>query len=271
MQIQKPSYLSFCLYFCKYKKQDTHQMKLIIKTISICALLIIGFNSVTAQTNYKPIIYNAYINGDMSKWAQIIATIEKQNPQSTDAKLELISYYYGYTAFLIGTKNYETAAKYLERGDKHIDEILKTSPKNATAHAFKGSFIGFRIGLSKFKAIALGAESNRHVKLALEIDPQNIQGTVDLANSLYHTPKLFGGDKKEALKLFRKAMLLVEKSGHTQNNWFYLNILTLTAQTYESLEQYQQSKAQYEKILRFEPDYKWVKNELYPALLKKMK
>ena len=239
--------------------------------ISIFTSLLIVCQLANAQSDYKPIIYNAYINGNMTKWGSVIAAIEKQNPQTTDAKLELISYYYGYTAFLIGRKKNETAAKYLERGDKHIDEVLKSSPKNATAHAFKGSFIGFRIGLSKFKAIALGSESNRHVKMALEIDPQNIQGIVDNANSLYHTPKLFGGNKKEALQLFRKAMLLVEKSGNTHNNWFYLNILTLTAQTYESLEQYSQAKAQYEKILRFEPEYKWVKNELYPALLNKMK
>lgn len=247
-------------------------MKQYIKAlISTCTLILISYTLANAQTNYKPTIYNAYINGDMAKWSAIIAAIEKQNPKTTDAKLELISYYYGYTAFLIGTKKHETAAKYLEKGDKHIDEVLKTTPNNATAHAFKGSFIGFRIGMSKFKAISLGPESNRHLKKSLEIDPQNIQGTVDQANALYHTPKLFGGDKKEALQLYRKAMQLIEKSGNTRGNWFYLNILTLTAQAHESLEQLPQAKAQYEKILRFEPEYKWVKNELLPALLKKMK
>ena len=173
------------------------------------SLLILG-SMANAQSNYKPIIYNAYINGDMTKWGSVIAAIEKHNPQTTDAKLELISYYYGYTAFLIGTKKYETAAKYLERGDKHIDEVLKSSPKNATAHAFKGSFIGFRIGLSKFKAIALGPESNRHVKMALEIDPQNIQGIVDNANSLYHTPNSLVEIKKKPCYCFAKQCYLLK-------------------------------------------------------------
>ena len=71
--------------------------------ISIFTLLITLCSLTNAQSNYKPIIYNAYINGDMAKWGSVIAAIEKQNPQTTDAKLELISYYYGYTAFLIGT------------------------------------------------------------------------------------------------------------------------------------------------------------------------
>jgi tetratricopeptide (TPR) repeat protein len=47
-------------------------------------------------------------------------------------------------------------------------------------------------------------------------------------------------------------------------------VLTLLARNYESLEQYEQAKQTYEKILHFEPDYKWVKNELYPALKAKL-
>ena len=223
-----------------------------------------------AESAYKPIIYTAYINGDMNKWASVIYTIEKQNPATIEGKLELISYYYGYTGFLIGTKKYELAQKNIEAGERHINEVLKLSPRNATAYAFKGSFLGFRIGLSKFKAISLGPESNRYISKACELDPRNIQGIVDKANALYHTPKLFGGNKTEALLLFQNAIKLIENEKLTDRNWFYLNVLTLTAQAHASLGELSKAKAIYEKVIRFEPDYKWVKNELYPELLKKM-
>lgn len=223
-----------------------------------------------AESTYKSIIYTAYINGDMNKWASMIYTIEKQNPATVDGKLELISYYYGYTGFLIGTKKYDLAQRSIDAGERHINEVLKLSPRNATAYAFKGSFLGFRIGLSKFKAISLGPESNRYISKATVLDPQNIQGIVDNANALYHTPKLFGGDKREALLLFQKAIQLIEREKLTDKNWFYLNVLTLTAQAHASLGELAKAKAIYEKIIRFEPDYKWVKNELYPELLKKM-
>ena len=244
--------------------------KLYLATLILIFVSIANHTKINAQNNYKTTIYNAYINGDMDKWGAVIASIEKQKASTVDAKLELISYYYGYTAFLIGTKNYDSATRYLERGEQHIDAVIKYNPKNATALAYKGSFIGFKIGISKFKAIALGPESNKHVMRALEIDPQNIQAIVDYGNSLYHTPRLFGGNKKEALKLFVKAMHLFENNGQTHKNWFYLNVITLVAQTYESLNQLQKAKAQYEKILRFEPEFKWVKNNLYPTLLKKI-
>lgn len=224
----------------------------------------------SAQTSNKSLIYNAYIQGNMKKWENVIVSIEKQKPTTTNEKIELISYYYGFIGYLLGIKNYEKAALYVDKGDKLIVDVLKHAPKNATAYAFKGSFIGFRIGMSKFKAIFLGPESNKNIAYALKLEPQNIQANVDNANTLFHTPGLFGGDKKQSLKLYLRGATLLEKAKLTNNNWFYLNVLTLTAKNYEKLEQWQNAKATYEKILHHAPDYKWVKNELYPALLKKM-
>lgn len=166
---------------------------------------------------------------------------------------------------LLVPKKNESAEKYIVRGEKLIAEVLKKSPENATALAFKGSFIGFRIALSKFKALTLGVESNECIEKACNINPNNIQANVDKGNALYHTPKLFGGDKKEALKLFQQAARLLEKNNNTSNNWFYLNILTLIAKNQESLGNFHQAIQTYEKILVFEPNYQWVKNELYPS------
>jgi hypothetical protein len=45
----------------------------------------------------------------------------------------------------------------------------------------------------------------------------------------------------------------------------------MIATTYEELKLYPSAKHYLEKILKIEPDYKWVKDELYPKLLKKIK
>ena len=243
-----------------------------MRYLKITIFLIFLFSEffVSAQTSNKELIYNAYIQGNMKKWESVIVSIEKHKPSTLDEKLELISYYYGHIGYLLGIKNYEQAARYIDKGDKLIADVFKHAPKNATAYAFKGSFIGFRIGMSKFKAITLGPESSKSIAHAFELEPANIQAHVDKANALYHTPGIFGGDKKQSLKLFLKATTLLEKAKQTDNNWFYLNVLTLTAKNYEALEQLQNAKAIYEKIMRISPDYKWVKNELYPALLNKI-
>lgn len=237
------------------------------KLKSFLVLLIFGFCAVvSAQSVYRPVIYKAYLQGDMKKWEQVILQMEKAGVNTIDEKLELVSYYYGYIGYLLGIKKYEPAARYADKGDKLITSVIKQSPKNATAYAFRGSFIGFRIGMSRFKAITLGPESNKNIVRALELDPANIQAIADNANSLYHTPRLFGGNKEESLKLFQKAAQLIEKNKHTDQNWFYLNVLTLTAKNYESLGELAKAKLMYEKVLRHSPEFKWVKNELLPAL-----
>jgi len=81
---------------------------------------------------------------------------------------------------------------------------------------------------------------------------------------------MFGGDKAEAIKLYQKSIVLMEKSNLSTNNWFYLNTLIILAKAYISIDQYNNAKLLYEKALRKEPDFIWVKKVLYPRLLKQM-
>jgi len=224
-----------------------------------------------AQASYKEQIYNAYVHGNMAAWARTMNAFENQKQVTVNEKLELISYYYGYTAYLVGTKKADLAYKNIAKAEKIIHEVQHEAPKNATVYAFKGSFIGFRIGLSKFKAMYLGPESNRNTSYSLALDKNNIQGNVDKANTLFHTPSLFGGDKEKSLQGYLKAVKLMELHKMTTNNWFYLNVLTLVAKNQIALEQYSAAKSTYEKILLFEPDYEWVKIKLFPELLQKIK
>jgi len=222
--------------------------------------------------SHRKIVYNAFINREMNKWGNIIHSIETNNPPTTiDQKIELINYYYGYIGYLIGQKKYETAQSYIVKGEKLITQILHASPNNATTYAFKGSFIGFRIGISKFKAIYLGPESLGYIEKALELDPQNVQGTIDRGNVFFYAPGIFGGDKNEALNLYLRAAKQIEKSKDTDQNWAYLNLLTTIGIAFDKLNRPNEAKLIYEKILRKEPNFRWVKEELYPKLLARNK
>jgi len=238
----------------------------------ITLFIVFSTSAINAQTTNQKIIYESYIHGDMNKWANVIETIESTNSAvSIEQKLELINYYYGYLGYLIGRKKYDQAQKIIDKGDKLINQVLIADPKNSTAYAYKGSYIGFKIGINKFKAISLGPESSACINKAFELDSQDIQAIVDKGNMLLHAPKFWGGNKNEALKLFLKGAKLLETGKKTEQNWFYLNVLIQIARTYENLKQPEQAVLTYEKILRKEPDFNWVRNELYPKLLKKMK
>ena len=225
-----------------------------------------------SESPYKKTIYNAFVNREMNKWGNVIRTIENtSSPVTVDQKLELIKLYYGYTAYLINKKQVSNAEILIGKAESIIAEVLKSSPKNATAYAFKGSFIGYKIGISKFKAIYLGSESSDNINKALELDPQNIQAIIDKGNMLYYSPRLFGGDKHEALKFYLKGVRIMEKNADTDHNWIYLNLLTNIAMAFEKTDQPSLAKQTYEKILHKEPNYHWVKDELYPKFLAKIK
>lgn len=249
-----------------------YKSKRVINTVVFIIILLSFPIEVLPQYAYKRNIYSAFIQRDMTKWENVIHVIEASNSTNTiDQKLELISYYYGYVGYLVGKKQYTPAENLIEKGEKLIDQVLRISPKNATAYSFKGSFIGFEIAANKYKAVFLGGESKSNINKAIRLDPENVQALIDKGNLLYYSPRLFGGDKNEALVYYLKGARQIEKNKDTDQNWMYLNLLTLIASVYEKTDKLEEAKLIYQKILRLEPDLVWVKNDLYPRLLAKIK
>jgi len=224
-----------------------------------------------SETSRHLQIYHAYVSGNMDQWVSVVKEIEKDETIKTvSQKLELVEYYYGLTPFYIDTKNEKMARYTIQKADIVLDKLLKTAPENPTAQAFKGAFIGFKISLDKFKVLTLGPESLKHINLAYSLDPSDIQALTDKANAFFHAPKMFGGDKIAAVKFYQKSIVLMERSNLATHNWFYLNTLILLAKAYVSIDQTNDAKIIYEKALRKEPDFVWVKTVLYPRLLKQM-
>ena len=62
-----------------------------------------------------------------------------------------------------------------------------------------------------------------------------------------------------------------KNSKELPDDWNYLSLLISIAETYEVLNDDAHAKLVYEEILNTEPDFKWVRDELYPKLLKKLK
>jgi len=240
------------------------------KACLIAVLIFLASFSSFAIPNYKLEIYNAYVNGDMNKWAQIVKTMESSgNIKTIEQNLELIEYYYGLTAYLIGTKKEKQAKVIINKADIILNKLIKSNPKNATINAFKGSFTAFKISLDKYKVVVLGTESMKYLNQAYKLNPNDIQANIDKGNALFHAPGFAGGDKNEALKLFNNAISLMEKNNKDDNNWLYLNVLVQTAQAYSDIDKKDKAVQILEKALKKEPAFTWIKDEIYPEILKK--
>jgi len=244
----------------------------IARSIIVIVTLLLSTQFGFSQHNYRDSIYKAYSRGKMDKWFDIMETCEKNvDKNNTEEQFELISYYYGYTAWLIGAEKHDAAEKYIDKSEQLIESLLEESPDNSTLLAYKGAFIAFEIGISKLKAIYLGSKSMKYINKSIELDPENIQGNIEKGNSMYYRPSGFGGDKTEAIKYYIKAVDGFENKNLNVNNWMYINTMTALGQAYEATDQIEQAKLCYEKIIRIYPNFMWVEDELYPDLLERHK
>lgn len=244
----------------------------ITRVVLVGITWLLSMQSGFSQHAYRDSIYKAYSRGKMDKWYTIMHGCEAQvDANKVEEQLELLNYYYGYTAWLVGAEKYDTAETYIDKSEELIEKLLEESPENATLLAYKGAYLAFEIGISSLKAIFLGPKSMKYINKSIELDPENIQGNIEKGNSMFYRPSAFGGDKMEAIAYYIKAIESFEKQGLVVNNWLYINTLTALGQAYEATDQIQSAKLCYEKIIRIFPNFMWVEDELYPDLLERHK
>jgi len=222
--------------------------------------------------NNKKDIYNAYINNAMPVWKGIIDQLESKPEKSNDLLLELVNFQYGYIAWFIGNNHKDEALVYLKNSENNLKLLEENKFKISKIYGYKSAFYGFHISLSLFSAPFLGPKSTSAAKQAISTDPDDFFGYVQLGNVHFHAPSLMGGSKSEALKNYLKARKLMEsKAQELSDDWNYLSLLVSIAKTYELLNDTTNAKLVYEEILKSEPQFKWVRGELYPKLIKKLK
>jgi hypothetical protein len=217
-------------------------------------------------------IYYAYVNNRMELWKKVIDRMESVPQKSDEFLLELVNYQYGYIGYCLGFDKKDEAKKYLELAQKNADLLEKHNYRLSMINAYNSAFCGFRIGISILAVPANGSRSIDYAKKAIELDKDNYLGYVQYGNAQFYMPKAFGGSKLEGIKYFNRAREILERDkAGLKENWNYLALLIVIGQSYYYLEDYSSAKAVYDKILFLEPDFTYVKDELYPQLMKKMR
>lgn len=208
----------------------------------------------------------------MPVWKYIIDQLEGKPEKSDDLLMELVNYQYGYVAWAIGNNHKDEAFVYLRHAEDNLKVLEEKKFKISRVYGYKSAFYGFHIGLNFFSAPFIGPKSASAAKLAIGSDPDDFFGYIQMGNVQFHAPSLMGGSKSEALKNYLKARALMESSDpELGDDWNYLSLLTSIAKTYEVLNDPGNAKIIYEEILKKEPKFKWVRDELYPQLLRKLK
>jgi tetratricopeptide (TPR) repeat protein len=237
----------------------------------IISIILILITIAPALASRKTEIYQAYIYNKMERWQNIIDKMEREKISEKDYLSQLVNFQYGYIGYCIGNDKTDLAKEYLDKAEKNLELLSKENANPSVIHAYESAFYGFKIGFNRLRAPFYGPRSIKHAELAIELDKKNPLGYIQYGNSQFYMPSIFGGSKEEAIKYFRIAQELMEQDSEgIRNNWNYLSLLTLIAQSFEEMKQYKNAQDYYEKVLTVEPNFSWVKNELYPSLLEKM-
>jgi len=250
----------------------------------ICLLfLLLGFGTVPHQTISQtrpgsPVVHNCevyrgYLTGDMAIWTGAIRSQEQRyrNSGSSDDLYVLVLSRYGYIAYLINMKRDADVRTNIAVAEAEVEKLSADKRYEATASAIRGALLAMRISLNPLKATYLGMRSLRQIEESLRINPADPAGWVEMGNARYHMPAVVGGSYLEAAKCFSEAVTLFEKDrAMLQCNWHYLHALVWLAKSHEGLGNLREARKVYEKALGAEPEFQWVKTELYPQLLKRM-
>lgn len=221
---------------------------------------------------YQSQIYQYYLEGKMGQWKEVMEQMSQEYERTASMELlyDITEAEYGYIAWCLSVKEKKEAARMLDEADGHIETLLKWQANNPRIYSLKGALYGFRIQLKPLKAPSYGKISQEANDKAIQLGPGEPQAWMEKANIAFYKPKAFGGSKSEAVLLYEKAVKLYEASPERMNqNWLYLNCLMGLGMAYEKTDQIQAAGQVYEKVLRMEPSFKWVSEEVYPRFREK--
>jgi len=242
------------------------------KKYRLVILLISLSTIVFAQNDYELSIYEAFISGEMEGWKATIDEMENIKYENKNFIPELINYEYGYIGWCLGNDEKKQAKYYLELMEKNLEILKNNEGTTALYHAYMAAAIGFKIGLSNWRAPFLGPKSMNYAEQAMEKDSLNFQANTEMGNIWNHMPAVFGGSNEKALKYYREAITIFENPSDelSHKKWLYLNLIAISGQLEFEQKNYSEALQLYEKALNIEPTFKWVKNELLPELNKEI-
>ena len=159
--------------------------------------------------------------------------------------------------------------EFADEAEQHLRTAIRLNDKFADAHALLASVIGLKIAWSATVAakMTLGPDSGAEMDRAKALEPDNPRVWILDGIGFLHRPAEYGGDPKEAERLFRRA---AEKLDAARNdpwpNWGRFDAHAWLGQALAARGDVGGARAEYDKALQIAPESGWVKYILIPAL-----
>ena len=185
----------------------------------------------------------------------------------------LAHYYVGLADYRLNNQFSDDAEEQREQilghATEHLKQATNIDEEMADVWALLAGVYGQRMGLNPMKGMLLGSDASSALERAKKLEPDNprvwiIDGTQD-----FFTPSMFGGDKEQALKSFKKAAQLAQQESiddPLQPSWGHAEAYAWIGVAHMEAERTDEARAAFHNALDVNPDYGWVKSVLLPEL-----
>ena len=232
--------------------------------ILIGLLVLSAFTCIAQQKKdlsyYQCAFFESYRAGSMEPWPALIAEMEKVKSNDLEWQTERIKAMYGLVGYQIGANQKDQAKIYVDKASDCLDDLIEKYPKNARLYSLSGAFYGFKIALAFYKAPFYGPKSLSNISQSIELDPLEPMGYIEKGNSLLYRPAAFGGDKMEALTLYRKALRLMEKQNDLSCNWQHMLLRAFILKTLYETNQEAEADAFMKAMEKDYGSMSWIKS-----------
>lgn len=158
------------------------------------------------NNNFRTRIYKSYTQGRMNDWKAVLNDMEKLYKKSKNSQLlhELLENQYGYIGFCIKEDRKKEGSYYLEKARDNLEILMSERPDNAEYLAFEGAFLGYEMGIHKYKAMVLGPKA----KDKIESEPDLLENNWIYVNTLVVLAQAYEkmGNNTYACAIYEKIM-----------------------------------------------------------------
>ncbi|MFC6634044.1 hypothetical protein [Microbulbifer taiwanensis] len=137
-------------------------------------------------------------------------------------------------------------------------EVNEAAQTDSNRAALLAMAYGYKIALTPLSAVRYGPKSHSMVERALALDAENPLAQLARGISQFNTPGAFGGDKREALEAFGRAVSLYHAGrGGTTADWGLAEALVWRGLTQRELDREREATQSWRDALAARPDHRW--------------
>jgi tetratricopeptide (TPR) repeat protein len=197
--------------------------------------------------------------------------------RATGGEREALAHYYAALADYrmvnqLPEDNEDRREQVVEDAISHLKRATEIDSTMADAWALLSGCYGQMMGMNPMQGMSLGPKSSEAMETAKEHGPDNPRVWIIDGTSDFYTPSMFGGDKEQALKKFKKAARLAEEESTDDPlmpSWGHAEAHAWIGLAHMNAERYDQARTAFKTALNINPDYGWVKHVLLPKAKKK--